>query len=143
MNYQGIDNMARIGYFEVDVQKYEVYINTDDTGEYPHFHLNQADYGKGFHTCIRMDVARYYVHEGRCDIMNEQRQDLLDDAQISGLISFLQSEDSYREVSVWISLLNTWNMNNDDKPIKGRPSMSDYTALNADDAPCLNPKKLP
>lgn len=44
--------MARVGYFG---DKYEVYINTNDPGNEPHFHVRDIKtQGEDFHTCVKI-----------------------------------------------------------------------------------------
>ena len=83
-NKKNLTEMARIGFtddgFEVYINTddgFEVYINTDDGGNIPHFHYRTKNTWE-FHTCIRLDIAEYFHHDGKEDILNsKQRKQLV------------------------------------------------------------------
>ena len=71
---KNLTEMARIGYLP-DKQgrpeeQFEIYVNTNDGGDKPHFHLRyEPDWDK-FHSCIRIDCCEYFEHEGKENILN-------------------------------------------------------------------------
>lgn len=65
--------MARVGWMGVgkNIQKYEIYIHTDDPGNIPHVHLRDyATRGKQFETCISLVSGEYFLHGKYSDKMN-------------------------------------------------------------------------
>lgn len=96
--------MARVG---ITDRNYEVYVNTDDRRQLPHFHYRKADDYEAFHTCIQITEPEYFSHGGQ--------QYLLHSEQISDLIKFLNSSPNRgtRYSSNWQLLIDMWNSNND------------------------------
>lgn len=110
--------MARIGYFG---NRFEVYVNTDDPGSIPHFHVrDRATRGQEFHTCIRIDSNRYFHHTGKEDILNAKER--------KQLVEFLQRapEDAEELGTNWRNLLVQWNANNSDSKVSKTLEMPDY-----------------
>ncbi len=70
-SYTDITGMARAGFTK---DNYEVYVNTDDGGNIPHFHYRlKSDWNK-FHTCIRLDSPEYFHHNGKEDVLNSSQK---------------------------------------------------------------------
>lgn len=70
-SYTDITGMARAGFTK---DNYEVYVNTDDGGNIPHFHYRlKSDWSK-FHTCIRLDSPEYFHHNGKEDVLNSSQK---------------------------------------------------------------------
>ena len=70
-----LTEMARIGFTD---DMYEIYINTDDPGNIPHFHYRKANEWDKFHTCIKIATAEYFHHTGKEDVLNsKQRKELV------------------------------------------------------------------
>lgn len=70
-SYADITGMARAGFTK---DNYEVYVNTDDGGNIPHFHYRlKSDWNK-FHTCIRLDSPEYFHHTGKEDVLNSSQK---------------------------------------------------------------------
>lgn len=70
---QDIYGMARVGY-SGDL---EVYVNTDDGGNLPHFHIRLKNNWDKFHSCIRLDCSEYFLHVGKEDKLNSHQRKIL------------------------------------------------------------------
>ena len=66
-----LTEMARIGFTD---DMYEIYINTDDPGNIPHFHYRKANKWSEFHTCIKIASAEYFHHTGKEDVLNSKQR---------------------------------------------------------------------
>lgn len=110
--------MARVGEIE---GKYEIYVNTNDDGNIPHFHLrDKGTMENEFHTCIEIRRNYYFHHNGKEDCLNAKMR--------KNLISFLESNDEYGECN-WIVLIKEWNRNNSNAKIDISTPMPDYTTI--------------
>lgn len=117
--------MATVGNFE----NYEVFVRTNDAGNKPHFHVWDAtsrgtDKQKGFHTCVRIDICDYFLHEGKMDKFNSKGR--------KELVSFLQSKSKnkrFNNFTNWEVLLSLWNMNNSKVEIDEDIEMPNYLNL--------------
>ena len=111
--------MARIGFTD---DGFEVYINTDDGGNIPHFHYRRGKYPNyDFHTCIRLDEAEYFHPEGKEGRLNsKQKKDLL---------RFLNSINKDEDKTNWQILLIEWNRNNFNIRIDKNQKMLNYLNL--------------
>lgn len=70
-SYTDITGMARAGFTK---DNYEIYVNTDDGDNIPHFHYRlKSDWNK-FHTCIRLDSPEYFHHNGKGDVLNSSQK---------------------------------------------------------------------
>lgn len=111
---------ARIGYLDT----YEVYVNTDDQGDTPHFHIWDRDSrGSAFHTCIKILSPEYLHHTGKENVLNtKQRKELCD---------FLKSPctKNTRYKTNWEYLVSMWNDNNSSMIVPEDINMPDYTKL--------------
>ena len=117
---QDIFGMARVGSTS---DKYEIYVNTNDGGKFPHFHYRDAKDWKKFHTCIRIDVAEYFLHEGKEDKLNAK--------QLKNLYKFLKSDvtlSKYRGKfkNNYELICFLWDLNNSDVQIPENIDMPDY-----------------
>ena len=117
--------MARVGYLG-DSEAYEVYVNTNDGGNIPHFHLrNSKDWDK-FHSCIKIMSAEYFEHQGKEHKLNAS---LLKD-----LCKFLSSpvqSEKYRDKfeNNWQLICFLWELNNSNMMIPDGTEMPDYSKL--------------
>lgn len=111
--------MARIGFTN---DSYEVYVNTDDPGDIPHFHYRKKTTWEG-HTCIRLDKPEYFKHGNKQATLNAKQK--------KELIEFLNSKPikTNRYDTNWEYLLDTWNINNSNVEISTDTKMPDYTKL--------------
>ena len=119
---ESIFGMARVGYSG----NLEVYVNTNDGGKIPHFHLrDKTDWNK-FHTCIKITCPEYFLHEGKEDILNSsQRRELQ---------KFMESKVSLNRYSDifennWQLVCFLWELNNSDAEIPEDVTMPDYRTL--------------
>ena len=113
-----MENIARIGFTD---DGFEVYINTDDGGNIPHFHYRTKGTWK-FHTCIRLDSPEYFHHDGKEGILNSKQR--------KELVKFLNSTDLHEQDKThWQVLLKEWNRNNSNIEIDEETPMPDYLNL--------------
>lgn len=119
---QEIVGSARVGYSG----DYEIYVNTDDAGKIPHFHIrDRAEWSK-FHSCIRLDCAEYFLHAGKEDTLNA--------AQRKELQQFMEAEVSQikykgKFANNWELCCFLWDINNSDVILDDNISMPDYRTL--------------
>lgn len=107
-----IYGMARIGYIPPNTTKtIEVYVNTDDPGKIPHFHVRK--YGKNrkfdWEVCIRFESAEYFSHGAyKGKLPNQKIAKELD--------KMLRTVDksSRGGFTYWELAIDEWNRNNSD-----------------------------
>jgi hypothetical protein len=126
-----IYGMARIGYISKSRVKgkedkaYEIYVNTNDAGNRPHFHFRdtatQGSGKDGFHTCIDILSPTYFHHEGK--------NDYLDSGLKKSLVRFLKSPYVRFNVSTWKYLVGEWNNNNSNMEVDDDVEMPNYLLL--------------
>lgn len=117
-NRINLTEMARIGFTD---DGFEVYVNTDDGGNIPHFHYRTKGTWE-FHSCIRLDSADYFEHEGKEGKLNSRQR--------KSLVKFLNSNDKNEEDKThWQVLLREWNRNNSEISIDVNIEMPDYLSL--------------
>ena len=110
--------MARVGYLNT---KLEIYVNTNDPGNIPHFHIRDVSTrGQKFHTCIEIKTNKYFHHTGKEDVLSTKEK--------KALYNFLNSKDKYGE-SNWKVLIKEWNRNNSDMEIDINLKTPDYTTI--------------
>lgn len=114
---QDLMEMARIGYTD---DGFEVYVNTDDGGNTPHFHYRIKGSWE-FHTCIRLDKPEYFHHDGKEDILNSKQR--------KNLIKFLNKFDNEEGKTNWQILIAEWNRNNSNMKVSRDTPMPDYIQL--------------
>ena len=117
-----ISGMARVGYSG----NLEVYVNTNDSGNIPHFHLRDKDDWEKFRSCIQIIRPEYYVHEGMEDVLNsKQRKDLVN--FMSDNVSIKKYADKFD--NNWQLVCFLWDLNNSDFEIPDDATMPDYNNL--------------
>ena len=110
--------MARLGF---TADGFEVYVNTDDTGNIPHFHYRTKGTWK-FHSCIRIDKAEYFEHEGKEGKLNSKQR--------KELVKFLQGANKSKGFNTnWERLLADWNANNSNIEVDENQEMPNYLNL--------------
>ena len=119
-----LEEMAvRVGV--VEKGNYLIYVNTDDSGNLPHFHcVDASTRGNEFHTCIRIDTAEYFIHEGKENkITNIRERKALD--------KFLREPFSKPKFNGtnWEYIVMIWNMNNSNADVDEDLEQPDYTLL--------------
>ena len=119
---ENIYGMARVG-FSGDL---EVYVNTNDGGKIPHFHLRNSVDWKKFHTCIQITSAEYFLHEGKEDVLNSsQRKDL--DEFMRSKVTLKKYKDKFD--NNWELVCFLWDMNNSDVMIPDDAEQPNYLEL--------------
>lgn len=115
---QNLTERARIGFTD---DGFEVYINTDDGGDIPHFHYRTKGTWE-FHSCIKIKSAEYFEHEGKESKLNsKQRREL---------VKFLNNIDKHDKTKTnWQTLINEWNRNNSSQEVDENQSMPNYLNL--------------
>lgn len=110
--------MASVGFL---TPKLEIYVNTNDGGDIPHFHIwDTSTRGNEFHTCVQIKDNKYFHHTGKEDVINSKMR--------KRLIKFLQSNDEYGELN-WKVLIKEWNRNNSNMKIDINTEMPDYSEI--------------
>jgi hypothetical protein len=114
---------VRVGIIEKG--NYYVYVNTDDGGNVPHFHIVDANTrGKQFHCCVKIEKSEYFDHGFKTDkITNSKERKALD--------SFLREpfQKSKFNGTNWEYIVMIWNMNNSDMDVDEELPQPDYTKL--------------
>lgn len=120
MSFRRLLEFAKIG--TLTKKCYDIIVWTNDSGNIPHFHIIDSNtQGNIFNSCIRIDKAEYFNHEGKTDKLNSQlRKDL---------VNFLLSTDEDLGISNWILLVSEWNRNNSNIKININTQMPDYIKL--------------
>ena len=119
---QDIFGMARVGY-SGDL---EIYVNTNDGGNIPHFHMRNPDNGDKFHTCIKITEAEYFPHMGKEDKLNvHQRKELYD--FMNSKVALTKYKDKFD--NNWELVCFLWDMNNSNMFIPEGAKMPDYREL--------------
>lgn len=120
--HENIYGMSRVGY-SGDL---EVYVNTDDAGKIPHFHLRDKNEWDKFHTCIKIESAEYFLHEGKEDTLNSgQRKEL--QKFMTDKVSISRYADKFD--NNWQLICFLWDINNSDVTIPEDIEQPDYTKL--------------
>lgn len=118
LNERFFFEMAQIGGIDNELV---AYVRSNDPGNIPHFHIvDKTTLGRKFHTCIKIESAEYFHHEGKKDVLNSKQR--------KSLVNFLNSITPL-ECTHWEFLLLTWNTNNSNRKLKMDLPMPDYTKL--------------
>lgn len=121
-SYTDITGMARAGFTK---DNYEVYVNTDDGGNIPHFHYRlKSDWNK-FHTCIRLDSPEYFHHNGKEDVLNSSQKKNLQKF-LSSQVTLSRYKGKFEnnfELLCFLWDINNSNVQSDDW------ALPDYTTL--------------
>lgn len=119
---QDIYGMARVGY-SGDL---EVYVNTDDGGNLPHFHVRLKNNGDKFHSCIRLDCAEYFLHAGKEDKLNSHQRKILQQF-MEDTVELPRYKDKFN--NNWELACFLWDTNNSDATIDDYVVQPDYRNL--------------
>ena len=120
-----IPDIAIIGYLPADSNgSVEVYVQTDDNGGVPHFHVRK--HGKKgkleWETCIKYTEALYFLHDSY--------KDKLPDKNISkALDEMLKTENPNDHRTYWQTAIVAWNNNNSSVEVPFDLPQPDYTLL--------------
>ena len=111
-----------------EVDRYLIYVNSDDAGNIPHFHMvdknsRGKDKKKGFHICIEIERAKYFHHTGKEDILNITLRKYLQ--------TFLNQPFRIKDYNRtnWEFIRDTWNLNNSNKNVPENCKMPNYLDL--------------
>ena len=121
-NTQDIFGMARVGF----VDSFEVYVNTNDAGNIPHFHIRDINDWHKFHTCIEIAKAKYFHHGEKTDILNSRQR--------RSLAEFMESPISNPKYgdkfsNVWELVCFLWEINNSQMPLPDDIEMPNYREI--------------
>lgn len=124
---EGIESMARIGWIPAGSKNsIEVYVNTDDPGKKPHFHVRK--YGKHHHfeweTCILFNSANYFLH-GKYHIKFPKSSY---SQELDEMLRTIDRE-SRNHLTFWQEAIDEWNRNNSDVKVDPNMSQPDYSKL--------------
>lgn len=119
---QDIYGMSRVGF----IGELEVYVNTNDAGNIPHFHLRDSTNWDRFHSCIRIDKAEYFLHEGKENKLNSSQRKELQEFMESR-VSINKYADKFE--NNWELVCFLWDMNNSDVSIPEGLEMPNYLEL--------------
>lgn len=115
-----IVEMAKIG----DIHnEYRVFVNTDDPGYVPHFHIwDFKTKGQKFHTCIKYETCEYFHHHGKEDVLSSKlKKDLVEFFNKKSVV------DS--DKTNWKIAVELWNMNNSKIVLDPNLKIPDYKLL--------------
>lgn len=121
-----IYGMARIGWVPYGSEKtVEVYVNTDDAGQIPHFHVRK--YGRrhrfDWEVCVVYESCNYFTH-GR------YRGTIPDRNIIKQLDTMLRQQNPIRPGrTFWQTAIEDWNANNSERMLPYNLVQPDYTKL--------------
>lgn len=114
---------VRVGIIEKG--DYLIYVNTDDSGNIPHFHcVDNNTGGQKFNTCIRIDKPEYFLHGYKIDTITNGRER-------KALDTFLRQPFSKPKFNGtnWEYIVMIWNMNNSSVEVDETMEQPDYTKL--------------
>lgn len=118
---KNLQEMARVGF----VSKYEIYVNTNDSGNIPHFHMRDKNDWKKFHTCIEINKPIYFHHDGKEDVLNSKQR--------KALCEFMNNKvelDRYKDKfnNNWELICFLWDINNSNISVLAT-EMPDYSKI--------------
>lgn len=118
--------MSKVGI----IGQYTIFINSDDPGMIPHFHIiDTASYKNKktgpwkFHTCLEIKDAKYFHHKSK------HKEDKINKRFAQELINFLSAKKQNSNDTNWTYLINLWNDNNSPVNVDINTSIPDYTIL--------------
>jgi uncharacterized protein with HEPN domain len=121
--HQDIYGMSRIGYTN---DSYEIYVNTDDGGNIPHFHYRDPNNWQRFHTCICIETAEYFHHGNEQDILNHRQKRQLSDF-MNRSVSIHRYSGSFK--NNWDLICFLWDINNSNISVSDTTELPDYNQL--------------
>lgn len=126
--HQDIYGMSRVGKIKTDGDTYEIFVNTDDAGNIPHFHFRCIDDWSKFHSCIEIARAEYFSHGSKQDKLNSKQRKELQKFMCEPTNSRFYHEDGSR-INNWEYICELWNLNNSDVQLDDNIEQPDYTKL--------------
>lgn len=117
--YKNLTGIALIGYVK---EVYEVYVNTDDIVDEPHFHFRFKNDWDKFHSCIKILSCEYFEDEEKEDVLNSELK--------QSLVTFLENKDENEpDKTHWQVLVTEWNRNNPTQKVDRNIEMPNYLDL--------------
>ena len=100
--------MAFLSYFPIGIEKYFVYIRTNDGGNIPHMHIYKKGY-PSWGSTVKFLSPEYYPHGGKY-------KDKLSSKLAKELDSMLRSSDPDEDNrTLWQTAIREWNRNNSNR----------------------------
>ena len=123
-NLVKFEEMAvRVGIIEKG--NYLIYVNTDDKGNIPHFHVvDDTTRGDIFNSCIQIEKAQYFTHGSHNDkLTNSKDRKALDE--------FLRQPFAKPKFNGtnWEYIVMIWNMNNSSTQVNEELEQPNYTTI--------------
>jgi len=119
-----LHEMARIGYLPYNQGakegEYEIYVNTNDSGNVPHFHIRLKEDWAKFHTCVEFKNPEYFIHGSKQDVLTGRLK--------RELIWFFEGTNKSGRTN-WDEACSDWNKNNSSVTIPDGFEMPDYMKL--------------
>lgn len=126
---QEIYGMARVGSLpSIKGQVLEIYVNTNDAGNTPHFHIRDIKRDNKFSTCVCIDKAEYFLHEGKEDTLNSAQRKALNDFMREPCSKPLYDAHG-NHLNNWQRVCILWDENNSEQEIPEDTIQPDYTKL--------------
>lgn len=125
---QDIYGMSRVGQISGNGVTFEIYVNTNDAGKVPHFHMRDMNEWDKFHTCIRIDAPEYFLHGTKQDTLSSKEKKLLADFMEAPTRKALYDEHGNR-INNWQYVCMLWDDNNSDVVIDPEIKQPDYRLL--------------
>lgn len=125
--------MSKVGEFKGKKYNFTIFVNTDDPGNTPHFHIidsssyrNKKSGPWEFHTCLEIRNPKYFHHK------SIRKEDRITNEFAEKLIKFLSS-DKKANFTYWQYILTLWNDNNSKQIVdEDNTPIPDYTKVNDD-----------
>ena len=114
--------MARVGF----VSGLEIYVNTDDAGNIPHFHIRDSVDWEKFHTCVQIEKAEYFIHGNKNDLLNHKQKVALN-TFMNQAPSLSKYADRFK--NNWELVCFLWDINNSEMIISDDVKQPDYSKL--------------
>ena len=119
----GIMEMARVGWLDDALSGYELYVQTDDAGEIPHFHLKHKNQTKSKSLTIEILRPIYFERGTHKGTLNSKERNSL-----QAFISDKSSNARYNGTN-WDMVVDLWNDNNSNRTIPTNMKQPDYVTL--------------
>ena len=107
-----------------------LYVDTNDSGEKPHFHIRNYRSGTnnnyGFLTGIEFQRPAYFHQQSANDVLDDEEKVALNE-----FFNMVVDRKNFKEagITVWDMCCILWNWNNPDNELSDELEMPDYTKL--------------
>jgi hypothetical protein len=108
----------------------ELYVDTDDSGKTPHFHIRNYQSGTsknyGFLTGIEFRKSAYFHQQSVEDVLNDKEKEALIE-----LLNSVVDRPKFKEagITMWDMCRLLWDWNNSGNELPEELEMPDYTKL--------------